>query len=192
MTKAEFRERVKIEGRVKSATNLDGYIDSLVREILDDYANKTRYSELLVLDEPVTLVDEQATYPLPADYQNIFELRFGVGPDSQVHHNLSLLNGNVHRRSSHGYPRHYLLSSVGITLHPYREISTDDTLLLSYYRKPSSLFQDDADEFPVSRIENAVLKEVLSRIQRYHNSLSEAQLMKGDAQQSFVAGESGR
>lgn len=190
MTKVQFRERVKLEARVKTGTNLDSLIDSLATEIMDDYSMKSRYPELLEIDTEITLVDEQSTYALPDDYQNLLEIRYGIGPTPINYSTLKERGTYINRRHSEGYPRHYLISSAGISVFPYMELRDTDSLLISYYKKPSSLFVDDADEFPLPRIENAILKEVLSRIQRFHGSMPEAQMMKQDAQASFIASES--
>lgn len=192
MTKAQFRERVKLEGRVKTSTNLDGLIDSLAMEILTDYTNKARYPELLVTDAELTLVDEQSIYALPDDYQTMAELRYGVGPTPVSFYKLDERGSYNSRRSYHGYPRFYFRSSEGIHLQPYLQIRTTDQLFLSYYRLPTAIWTEETDPFPVPRLETTILKEVISRIQRFHGSMPEAGAMAADAQNSFIAAESGR
>src|SRR5688572_18986152 len=122
MTKAEFRTRIKQEGRIKSGTNLDQMIVDLAMEILTDYTNKARYPELLVVDAPLTLVNAQSIYSHPADYQNMHELRYGVGPTPTSFYKLDERGSYNSRRSYHGYPRFYFRSAAGIHLQPYLQI----------------------------------------------------------------------
>lgn len=196
MTLAELREACKREARIKSSTNLDDLVDQIIIEILRDYTNKARYGELLTIDSPITLVDAQATYALPADYQNLSDVRFARGPISANHpgafRGLLIQSEGINRVFRDGFPKYYrLVAGPNISLWPYGTILSTDALRIDYYIDPISVFEDDADEFPVPRLESAVKKDTIARLQRFYADTQGSQMTDADGRASYVAGRGG-
>lgn len=192
MTKAELREAIKTEARVKTSTNFDDFIDSLIFEITRDHCNKARYSECLVLDAVIAPVNATGVYDLPADFQNIHELRFARGPVASYWHPVLPLNTLQRRRSIVGYPRNYIITGLQLNITPYDAILATDFLSLSYYADRMVVFSTDPDDevFPIPRIESLVKKEVVARMQRVHLDFASGDRMGKDAASSFVAAQS--
>jgi len=191
MTKAQLRDAIKQEARIKTGTNLDTLVDAVVTDILRDYCNKARYYELLVLDLPVTLVAATTAYNLPADFQNLGTVRYGIGPTPTVFRTLKPITELIYRTVSTGVPFFYLLSAgPQIQVFPYADLTATDQLLISYYRDPNSLYTLETSPFPVPRIEGAVKKDALARIARFHSDNQEAQMDSADAQSSFISAQS--
>lgn len=287
MTRAELRAAIKEEGRIKSATNLDLYVNNLMDEILRDHCNKTRYHELLSLDYPLTMIAGQSSYFLPPDYQNLSDVRFGqtaalqyfttttiagswdntnTGTTGKVtrttgtwttayngqrltlsgittggidgsgtflflwltsttatvtidgvtpvalpstgsgtitirvttqnpiasYRSLTDMSQVVRKTFPAGVPLYYqLVTGNKIALFPYGDIQINDQLLMDYYIDPTIfLFAADADRFPIARLQSVVLKEAVSRVQRFSSSMKEASMMSEDANASFNAAHS--
>jgi len=190
MTKAQLRTAIKLEARIKSSTNLDTMVDNIVEDILTDLCNKARYHELLQENEALTLVDAQGAYALPADYQNLEIVRYGIGPDATVFSQLLLKTDVVQQRSSRGRPRFYkFVAGPKISVFPYDDLLATDSLLIDYYVTPMSLYTTEGSAFPVPRLESAVKKSAIARVQRFSAATTESQMSERDGDSSFVAGQ---
>lgn len=191
MTKAQLRTAIKREARVSANTNLDSLIDSIVEDILRDYCNKSRYSEVLLKDVPITLVASTSNYALPVGFQNLKSVRFGIGPTALRYYPLREATENVSRFSNYGYPMYFeRIAGPGIFIYPGDSIRTTDTLQIDYYADPVSLYSLETDVFPIPRLESAVKKDAIARVQRFHSANNDSQLTDGDSKGSFIAAES--
>lgn len=204
-TRAQLREYIKTEARVKVSTNLDDYINGLMLEILRDYCNKSRYYELYVVDVNVTLVAQTGVIALPSNF-NVLDktaIRYTIGPatpspNSSRFRTLYEKTDVVRRTSNNGYPLYFQLVSAGtppspgLLIFPFNNIQATDQLVVSYWQDPVAIFNNDADNFPIPRLMSTIKKAAISRVQRYSQSLEEAQVMDQDATGSFTAAESGR
>lgn len=191
-TKVQLREDIKRESRIKSGVNLDSLVDKIVIEIMDDYGNLARYGELLQVGTVITLVAAQQAYSLPANFQNLAVVRYGRGPNPTTFRNVLVQTPTVAQTWSGGIPKFYrIVAGSKISLWPYADVVVVDQLLIDYYIKPSSLFVLDGDEFPVPRLQSAVKKAAISRMQRFYSAAAESQLTDADADASFIAGLGG-
>lgn len=186
-TKANLRTEIKLETRVKSSTNLDAFIDNVVDDILVDACNKTKYYELMKLDVIITLVTAQAQYALPADFQNLKELRYGVSPTPTNFVTLQSLTDNIRRSGTPGIPFFYFLSGTKVNVFPSSAIKDTDILYITYYADPLSVFTGDSDLFPIPRIYGMVKKRAIARVEAFHNNVSQAQMAGQEAGASFVS-----
>lgn len=196
MTKAQLREAIKLEARIKSTDEWDDLVDQVVLEILTDFCNLARYDELLKERIPLTVVASQQQYSLPVDCQNIACLRFARGPvpttGTLSYREIVAQNGNVKQTNAYGWPFYYRrVFGMKISLWPFDSILTTDSLLIDYYALPESIFSSDGDEFPIPRLEAAVKKDTIARLQRVHESNPEAQMMGQDGASSFNASRGG-
>jgi len=189
-TKAQLRAAIKLEARVKVASNLDTMIDTLMAEILTDYGNRALYREVLTLNSPLTLVDAQADYALPANFQHLSQARFSV--QGTTFYPVIEFNQGQNRISTVGFPRYYALSAAGITLFPSSLIVTSNTFFLDYYRDPASLFVADGDNFPIPRLESTIKKAVMARLVKYMQNFKELPSAKADESDSFTASQAGQ
>lgn len=186
MTKAQLREAVKREARIKSGANLDTLVDEIIADILTDYCNLAQPNELLKEGIAITLVDEQQSYSLPDDYANLAVVRYGRGPDPTTYRVIKTQTATVAQTWSDGIPRFYrLVAGPKLSFWPYGRVVVADSLLIDYYINPLSVFDADDDDFPVPRLESTVKKEAIARVQRFHSSGEEANMTKGDALSSF-------
>jgi len=190
MTKLQLRNAIKREARVQANANLDPLIDDIVVDILRDFCNLARYHELLKVGVAIPLVDHQQAYQLPADCGNLAVLRYGRGPVPHVYRELMLQTDNVRQTSRNGYPRFYrFIQGNQISFWPYYDIAVADELLIDYYVDPLTLFVLDTDVFPVDRLESAVKKAAIARVQRFHSSNEEANMTQNDTSRSFSAAD---
>lgn len=190
-TKAELRAAVKREARIKSSNNLDSLVDEIITDILRDHCNKARYYELLKERVGISLVDEQQAYALPDDFQNLEVVYYGRGPNPTTTRIIDLQPASVKQTWFNGIPRFYrMVAGPKISLWPYGSILAMDQLQIDYYVDPASLFVDDSDNFPIPRLESAVKKDAIARVQRFHAASQEAQIMDADGQASFNAAQS--
>lgn len=191
-TKTQLREAIKREARIKSGANLNTLVDDIVADIMRDYCNLARYYELLKEEVAIVLVAHQQSYSLPADFHHIAMLKYGRGPIPHPYRVIEPQPESVRQTSRSGYPRFYrLVSQSKISFWPYYEIAVADELLLDYYVDPASLYLLDADPFPVPRLESAVKKDAIARIQRFSAATAEAQLTDADSRGSFNAADGG-
>lgn len=191
-TKAQLRAAIKREGRIAANANLDTLVDEIVTDILRDYCNLARYHELLKEGEAITLVAHQQAYDLPEDFMHIAALRYGRGPAPHVMRDILIQPQSVRQTYSQGYPRFYrLIAGPKISFWPYYEIAVADELLLDYYIDPASVYIDEDDLFPVPRLESAVKKDAIARVQRFSAATAEAQLTDADSRGSFNAADAG-
>lgn len=194
-TKAELREKIKRESRIKTGATLDALVDDIVADILTDYCNLARYYELLKEGDEaaaITLVDHQQGYELPDDFNHLAAVRYARGPVSAtvpgVYHVIIEQTDQIAQTYRGGYPRFYrLVAGNKISFWPYYDISLNDSLLIDYYIDPNSIYVDDADEFPVKRLEGAVKKDAIARIQRFHSDGQGAQMTNADSAASYNA-----
>lgn len=189
-TKLQLREAIKREARVKTATNLDPLVDEIVADIMRDYCNKSRYWELLVENVVITLVAGQQAYSLPADYQNLAVVRYGRGPNPSAFRIVDMQPESVKQTWSAGFPRFYrLIAGPKLSFWPYANIVIADQLMVDYYIDPATLYINNTDNFPVPRLESAVKKDAIARLQRFYAATAEAQMTDQDSAGSFIAGE---
>lgn len=189
-TKAQLRDVIKREARIKSAANLDTLVDDIVADIMRDHCNKIQYAELLKTDVVVTLVNSQQNYDLPTDFQNFDQLRYGRTSTPSIYRVLKPFNPNVKRSYAQGYPFFYRRVGSQILLWPYQAIMDTDQLLLDYYVHPASLYTTEDSVFPVDRLESVVKKEAIARLQRFMSDDQGATITKSDSNNSFVAAQS--
>lgn len=189
LTKAQLRDSIKRETRIKSNDNLDQLVDDIVADILTDTCNLARYHELLQERIPITLVSAQQAYALPADYQNLETVRYGRGPaaPSAFRELKKQVEAVKQTFNNCGYPMFYRLTAAGISLFPFANVVDTDVLNIDYYVDPMTLYSTDGSVFPVPRILSVVKKAAISRIQRFHSADSEAQMTTGDTAGSFNA-----
>ena len=196
-TKAQLRTAIKREARINSSTNLDSMVDDIVADIMRDFCNKTRYYELLATDTVITAIAATGTYSLPVGFQNLSEIRYATATTGQIasslHYRTLIQKTDVVKRFSVvGYPMFYRLASAGkINIFPNSLIAATDSILIDYYIDPATLYTTDASEFPIPRLEGAVKKAAIARVQRFSGAIAETQLTDKDADASYVASEGG-
>lgn len=191
MTRLQLITAIKREARIKNSTNLDTMVGEILNDVLVDYCNKTFYWELMKTDTAITAIAATGQYSLPADFQNLKQVRYGVGASPVTMRQLLPQYDTIRRTSTYGLPMYFYLSSGSkLNVFPYSTIAVGDTILIDYYINPTTNFTADGDNFPVPRIEAAVKKEVIARLERFHNDNQGDQSTRSDATQSFVASQS--
>ena len=192
MTRLQLITAIKREGRIKNSTNLDAMIGDILDDVTRDYCNRAWNHELLQTNVAITAIAETGQYALPADFFGLKEIRFGIDSDSTRTWTLKSRTDCVRRISNQGYPYFFYLSAAGINIFPFSNIVPSNTILIDYYADPLSVFAADDDDFPVPRLEAAVKKEVIMRIDKFHADAQGAQLDSKDADSSFIASQAGK
>lgn len=175
-------EQVKKEGRVKGSDNLDTFIKDTINELLLDFTEKVRYHEMLLLNVPITLVDETGTYALPSNYQTLHLARYKVGEQGMFY--------TINKRptyvenTSGGRPRYYDLAAGNINIFPFDQVSDDDTLEIDYYKYPDTLV--DATVFPIPKLIVPVKKQAIYRTLLYNKELQTASAFGSGSVESEV------
>jgi hypothetical protein len=180
-TLAELREQVKEEARVKGADNLDGFINTLLNELLVDYAQKNRYFEFLVTNYPITTLAATSGYDLPDDFMSMRLVRYrtATGWTRTLHPRSGFVDtprGSI--------PRYYENSGNQLMVFPVDDLLAGDTILVDYYKVPDTL--TDADIFPVPRLVPTVKLAAITRVLIFNNEMAQAAALKGEATENEV------
>jgi hypothetical protein len=180
-TLAELREQVKQEARVKGADNLDGFINTLINELLVDYAQKNRYFEFLVTNFPITTLAATSGYSLPDDFMSMRLVRYRTaqGYTRTLHPRSQFVD--TPRGST---PKYYENSGDQIMIFPVDDLLAGDTILVDYYKVPDTL--TDADIFPVPRLVPTVKLATITRVLIFNNEMAQAAALKGEATENEV------
>lgn len=174
---SELRNQIKIESRVKGADNLDTTIDSIVNELLLEYAQKNRYFEFLVTNAPLTTLYATSAYDLPEDYMNMRLVRYRQTATNYTR--------TLHPRSEYvdtpaGHiPRYYEVVGDKIQVFPYEELPAADIILLDYYKIPETLTNNDP--FPIPRLQPTVKRDAIHRVFLINRDLAAAAAHMGEA-----------
>lgn len=176
-TLSTLRDQIKQEGRVKGSDNLDGLIDAIVNELLLEYAQKNRYFELLVTNYPVTTIAETGSYALPNDFMAARLVRYKVERTGYIR-TLNKRGGFIETAVGH-QPRWYELAGNEIIIFPVDDLEADNTILIDYYKVPSTL--TDSDTFPISRLVPTIKLEAITRVLIYNEQMASAAALKGEA-----------
>lgn len=176
-TLAVLREEIKKESRVKGSDNLDAYVVSLINELLLDFVEKARYFELLLRDQPITLIDITGTYNLPTDFHKMRAVRYTIGSGQPY---------TIYPRGAYlsvptpGNPRYYEAAGTSLVISPEDNIRDVDTLVLDYYKYPAELTVD-GDIFPIPRLIAPLKLKAIQRVVIYNRELGVAAALKGEA-----------
>ena len=176
-TLAVLRDEIKKESRVKGSDNLDSFITTLINELLLDFVEKARYFELLLRDQPITLVDETGEYDLPNDFHKLRAVRYtiGYGIPYPIYP-----RGSFVGVPTPGNPRFYEVAGSSLIISPTDNIRDADTLVLDYYKYPTELTVD-GDIFPIPRLIAPLKLKAIQRVVIYNRELAVASVIRGEA-----------
>ena len=176
-TFAVLLDEIKRESRVKGSDNLDTFIKTVINELLLDYAEKIRYFELLLKDQPITLIEATGTYDLPDDFHKMRAVRYTIG--SGLPYSI-YPRGQYVPNTAGGNPRFYELAGATITIFPATNIKEVDTLALDYYKYPTELALD-GDIFPIPRLIGPLKLKAIHRVLIYNRELNVSAAMRGES-----------
>ena len=193
MTRANLILAIKREARVKNSTNLDTMIGEILDDVTTDYCNRQQHFELRKVDTAITLTAGVGQYALPADFNSIACVRYALQASNfNNYRELRPKTATIKRTSPNGWPFYYFLSQgFEINIFPFNAVSSADSMLIDYFVTPLSIFSASGDEFPVPRLESTVKKEVIMRLEKFHNDNAGAQMVSQDANSSYQAGQAG-
>lgn len=176
-TLAVLLDEIKKESRVKGSDNLDSFITTLINELLLDFVEKARYFEMLLRDQPVTLVDETGIYNLPSDFHKLRAVRYTISSGQPY----PIYPRGVYTSvPTPGNPRFYELAGTSLIISPTDNIRDTDTLVLDYYKYPSELV-DPGDIFPIPRLIAPLKLKAIQRVVIYNRELAVASAIRGEA-----------
>jgi hypothetical protein len=170
-------DQIKIESRVKGADNLDLFIGNLVNELLLDYAQKNRYFEFLVVNNPITTYAATSLYNLPDNFMHPRLVRYKnetSGYTRTLHPRSGFVDSPIGP-----YPRYYELTRNQISVYPFEQVPAGDTILIDYYQIPDTLLGTAL--FPVPKLVPTIKLEAIHRVHIYNNQLQQAAALRGEA-----------
>jgi hypothetical protein len=176
-TLAVLLTEIKKEARISGSDNLDTWLTSLINELLLDYVEKTRYFEMLLVGQPITLVDETSAYDLPADFHKMRGVRYTIGSGNPYP---IYPRGEYVQTARNGNPKFYELAGDQILITPITNIRATDTLVMDYYKYPSELV-DPGDVFPIPRLIGPLKLKAITRAVIYNRDLNVAAALRGES-----------
>jgi hypothetical protein len=176
ITVTTLRDQIKVEARVKGSDNLDSYILDLINELLLDYTQKNRYFELLIPNYTVTTLAATGAYTLPADFFADRLVRY----TTPTGWSRTLNKRNEYVENPRGtLPRFYEIAGTTLNIFPYTQVPAGDSILLDYYKYPTTLVVGDT--FPIPRLFSTLKIRAIHRVLVYNNSLQQAGALRGEA-----------
>lgn len=185
MNLSELRDLIRSEADIQGLSEYTNLIDQLINMELQRQTGKAKYNELLVEELFTATADEEFTFDLPADYQLLNKLTFAPAETSRWYANpydLDKGHPTGYRSTTEGSPQFFSRVGSTIKVYPYTGIYINDTLILSYYKKPELLLDDDL--FPVESLINVVQQYVMARMLRLRNTKASVLVAK-DADRAF-------
>lgn len=187
MTLLILHGQIKTEARVQGTNELDQFVYDTIREIHDQHTERQRYSELLVLNEDIPLINGTDVYDLPEDFQHLKEVRFGYQGNTGSYRSLDP-RGDFHPKwRVTGVPRFYERAGHNLHLFPYSDIRDSMALQIDYYRKAPLV---DAEEMPVSRLVPVVKREAISRVHLYYKETQSATVFQQLSKEAIMGSQS--
>jgi hypothetical protein len=177
----ELRNEIKLEARVKGSDTLDPFIDDLINELLLDYCQKNRYSELLVLNHAIATLQSTGNYDLPEDFMAERLIRYQApnGASRTLH------KRNQYLENARGsYPRYYDIAARTLQIFPDIAIPANDSILLDYYKFPN--FEDDDEPFPIPKLIPVIKRTAVHRVLVYNRDFQTAAVHRGESAESEV------
>lgn len=164
VTVQQMIDGIKVEGRITGADTYDVTILGIINELLVEHTEKERYSVFIVRDQVVPLTAGEGSYDLPDNLQNIKKVywsRVGQPVRARV---LNYKNDYVEESRDGREPKYYELSGDQITVFPYSDVKTTDTMSIDYWKVPDALVPTDV--FPVAKLFPVIKKETIARMLR--------------------------
>ncbi len=190
MKLAELRDLIRAEAGLNGLNEYASLIDNIINQELCELTQKSNYPilfETLVFTSPA---DETSVFELPADFQRLSSLDYLPDPNSQSilgGYQLSRGTKNGYLTNTNGYPYYYSINGLSLQIYPYTSFFINDTITLSYYRKPSLILDDD--EFPIPSLEKAVQQLTMGRLLRMVDT-KRAQMATADGQKAWLSSRS--
>lgn len=183
MVLAELRDLIVAESIIRGVRDYSTFIDNLINAELQRVTGKARYAELLE-EEVYTQATDGAipSMDLPDDFQLLNSFLYTPYAFSLVGwptpFTLSLGLMSKWESSIHGIPKFYKRVGNVFRFYPYTEFYANDTLTLSYYKRPELVLDDDV--FPVESLINPIQLFVVARMLRMRDS-KQARLVYAEA-----------
>lgn len=165
MNLSEIRDLIRAEANIEGLGEYTSTIDNLINVELQRLTGKSKYAQLLTEYTFTSVADGTFQFDLPDNFQLFGTLSF-------VPYQNSLAYGTPYELSK-GFEWGYLTQTMGcpkfwhrvgnsFRIYPYTDFYINDSLVLSYYKRPELLL--DADVFPVDSLIPAVQQYVIARM----------------------------
>jgi hypothetical protein len=184
----ELLTKVKNEARVKSSTDLDDWIKSVINELIKTHGLGEERYQLVVSDYAFTITtDKQSQFALPVGFAKEIDVQFSPYSTSSDDYWYPLHPRNQFRFPyTYGSPKWYDKRGANIHIFPYSEVRTGANRLRMTYRKYPTILVNDADILEVPELENTIVLEAVARVARYHKS-PEGEMYIRDSQRANSA-----
>lgn len=190
MKLAELRDLIRAEAGLNGLNEYTALIDNIVNQELQELTQKSNYPILLTAQIFTSPADGTSVFTLPADFQRLSSLDYLPNPISAgVIRGYQLSRGtkNGYLTNTCGYPYYYSINGLSLQIYPYTSFFLNDTLTLSYYKRPQLILDDD--EFPIPSLEKAVQQLSMGRLLRMVDT-KRAQMATLEGKQAWLSSRS--
>lgn len=182
-TLLELRTRIKNESRNSGTDNsLDTWINSIINELILEYAQRGMFKDLLTVSTAITLVNAQESYNLPANFLKVLRLYYTSASRKWLLRERKEL---VEVARVEGKPFMYEIVGSAIKINPSAGTLSTDSCSLDYYIKPTTL-SADGDAFPVPDLEPTLVHDAVSRVRQFHEKAELATLQIQQGQTAYA------
>lgn len=159
-------------------------IDIYINQHLQELTGKSKYEELrtevLFSFAGPTILSE---FDLPADFQLFESLTFNEFPNDPDWRPRTMFASKLYPYQ-YGSPRFYTRQGNKIKIFPWSEYTSQQSISLWYYKRPTLVNNDDV--FPVPSLERAVIEYVVARILRM-SSTAQAAVRSREGDKAYLA-----
>lgn len=181
MVLAEIRDLIRGESNIQGLKEYGTIIDAAINQELSRMTGKSRYEDLRTSTIFTVVSTEEYAFPLPVDYQHLISVSY-TAYNSNCTYQLGKGLASQVELNRWGRPRYFARYASQLFVYPYPDIDVNDIFQLDYYKKV--ILVNDADEFPVISLEQAVIQAVMARMIAMTDT-SKAQFAKQLAEEAY-------
>jgi hypothetical protein len=186
---------VKTEARNSGNVELDGFIESLINEILAHYTALNTYPQMLKKDAQLNLTLATEAIALPTDLQHLDgkNIRYFCANEVQqtpYFNGRQLQKYDKYRNAELGWTTQFIRQGNQLLLSPYDCIATEDYLLIDYWSMPVTLAvaQTPLCVFPIVELIEVIKKECIARVTNFDDP-KQWQRYKAEAKEAYIASQ---
>lgn len=188
----ELRDLIRAEANLEGLNEYQNLIDNLINQELQRLTGLAKYSDLLTDFVFTQVAVNNFSFNLPADFQLFSSITYTpylttttllLGSASPPFTLSPGLDRGWERRPM-GIPKFFMKIGRTFKVYPYTDFALNDTLTLSYYKRPE--LNLDTDIFPVESLIPAVQQFVMGRLLRMRDT-RKSQVITAEANKAFIS-----
>lgn len=188
----ELRDLIRAEANLEGLNEYQNLIDNLINQEFQRLTGLAKYSDLLKDFVFTQVVVNNFSFDLPDDFQLFSSITYtpyltsptlllgsAFGP-----YTLAPGLNRAWEWRTIGVPRFFRKVGRTFKVYPYTDFTLNDTLTLSYYKRPELSL--DTDIFPVESLIPAVQQFVMGRLLRMRDT-RKSQVITAEANKAFIS-----